>query len=116
VQESVARGREVLNAGADPQMSHADSSATGAFSGRFSVVRENVKRLAQCQRCASRSEADPAAQPAYEQAKNTEQIDSKVVQPAKTATSDIFRSMQGSAPVDVSTFEGCASPFSIRTV
>jgi hypothetical protein len=102
-EEMVDRGRSLLNEGADPQMIARRFQRNGRISADdFAVVRAERERLA-----VETAKAEQIARDVYNAARATEtDWVRSVVQPAKTATSNIFRGMQGEAPVDVSTFAG----------
>lgn len=111
-QEMVDLGREQLNKGADPQEIARRFKRTKRISPTdFAVLRAERERLAHVTNEAEDALAakpnDPALKAAHDQARKAE-VDwiRDVVQPAKTATSDIFRGMQGEAQVDASTFAG----------
>jgi hypothetical protein len=111
-EEMVDRGRSLLNEGADPQMIARRFQRNGRISADdFAVVRAERERLAvettKAEQVTRANPNDTVARDSYNAARATEtDWVRNVVQPAKTATSDIFRGMQGEAPVDVSTFAG----------
>lgn len=116
-QEMVDLGRQQMNAGADPQMIARRFERNGRISAPdFAVIRAERERLAiETNKAADAVKAapgDPVVKAAYDQAKKVEtDWIQQVVQPAKTATSNIFRGMQGEAPIDASTFEGLRRSF-----
>lgn len=111
-QEMVDLGREKLNAGADPQMIARRFQRNGRISAEdFAVVRAERERLAgetmAAENAVRQNPNDVNARNNYNAVRQTEtEWVRNVVQPAKTATSDIFRGMQGEAPIDPTTFAG----------
>ncbi len=111
-QEMVARGRELLNKGADPyEIARRFKRSGRVSSDDFTVLRAERERLRVASNEAARASednpGDKGLADALTQARDAETAFVRdVVQPVKTATSDIFRGMQGEAPVDTSTFEG----------
>lgn len=111
-QEMVDLGREQLNKGADPQEIARRFNRTKRISpSDFAVLRAERERLAvesnQAAQAVRENPTDSVAQEKLKQARTTETSwIQDVVQPAKTSTSDIFRGMQGEAPIDTTTFEG----------
>lgn len=111
-QEMVDLGREQLNKGANPLEIASRLKRTGRISPTdFAVIRAERERLAvESNKAADIAQADPNNPAARQALVNARAAETswirEVVQPAKTATSDIFRGMQGEAPIDASTFEG----------
>jgi hypothetical protein len=116
-QEMVESGRAQLNSGANPAEIAARFKETGRLSAdEFAVLRAERERLAmETNKAADAARAnknDRNAQRVLADARQAETAFVRdVVQPAKTATSDIFRGMQGEAPIDASTFEGMRRAF-----
>lgn len=110
--EMVDLGREKLNQGADPlEIARRFQRNKRISPTDFAVLRAERERLAiESNKAAQAVRDNPnnaAAKQALTDARKAETSWIRdVVQPAKTSTSDIFRGMQGEAPIDATTFEG----------
>ena len=108
-QEMVDLGRA---SGINPQEVAQRFKQTGRLSyEEFAALRAERERMAiQNNELADRANAEPWNKDVQQALVNARKLETdfirNVVQPAKTATSNIFRGMQGEAPIDATTFEG----------
>jgi len=108
-QEMVDLGRA---SGINPQEVAQRFKQTGRLSyEEFAALRAERERMAiQSNELADRANAEPWNKDVQQALVNARKLETdfirNVVQPAKTATSNIFRGMQGEAPIDATTFEG----------
>jgi hypothetical protein len=115
-EDMVNRGRELLNAGADPEKIIAGVSAGSAVTGdQMAVLRARHEQFSnatdQAADALRKTPNDPVAKQAYENAFKAETNFAQHIKPAATEWHKVGQSMQGETDIQTGTFTGLRRAF-----